>query len=173
VLHIFQVYVEINKEQDLAALNQMPPKSNVTSVIAWLIPLLIISIIGYTFYANPSAGLQQTLSWILWNGSFSALGTAIALGHPLAVVTAFVVAPLSSLSPLMAAGWFAGIVQAYFRRPRVEDFENLSEAVYTVKGFWGNKVTRILLVVTLANIGSTLGTVIGGADVIRLFIENL
>ncbi|WNF37213.1 TraB/GumN family protein [Bacillaceae bacterium IKA-2] len=171
--HIPGIKVEINKEQDLAALNQMPPKSNVTSVIAWLIPLLIISIIGYTFYANPSAGLQQTLSWILWNGSFSALGTAIALGHPLAVVTAFVVAPLSSLSPLMAAGWFAGIVQAYFRRPRVEDFENLSEAVYTVKGFWGNKVTRILLVVTLANIGSTLGTVIGGADVIRLFIENL
>lgn len=171
--HIPGIKVEINKEQDLVALTEMPPKSKMIKGIAWLIPLLIIGIIGYTFYANPSAGLQQTLSWILWNGSFSALGTAIALGHPLAVITAFLIAPLSSLSPLMAAGWFAGIVQAYFRRPTVADFENLSEAVYTVKGFWGNKVTRILLVVTLANLGSTVGTVIGGADVIRLFIENL
>lgn len=171
--HVPGIKVEINKEQDLAALTKMPPKSKVTGVIAWSIPLLIIGIIGYTFYANPSAGLQQTLSWILWNGSFSALGTAMAFGHPLAIITAFLVAPLSSLSPLMAAGWFAGFVQAYFRRPKVEDFENLSEAVLTFKGFWGNKVTRILLVVMLANLGSTLGTVIGGADVIRLFIENL
>lgn len=171
--HVPGIKIEINKEQDLAALTKMPPKSKATGVISWLIPLMIIGIIGYTFYANPSAGLQQTLSWILWNGSFSALGTAIALGHPLAIMTAFFVAPLSSLSPLMAAGWFAGFVQAYFRRPKVEDFENLSEAVLTVKGFWGNKVTRILLVVMLANLGSTLGTVIGGADVIRLFLENL
>ncbi|OIJ12513.1 conjugal transfer protein TraB [Anaerobacillus alkalilacustris] len=171
--HVPGIKNEMNKNQDLEAISKLPPKSKAPKFIAWAIPLLIIGIIGYTFWANPTAGFQQTVSWILWNGTFSAIGAAIAFGHPLAILTAFVIAPLSSLNPLMAAGWFSGIVQAYFRRPSVGDFETLSEDVYTVKGFWGNKVTRILLIVVLTNLGSTLGTVIGGADVVRLFIENL
>jgi pheromone shutdown protein TraB len=134
---------------------------------------LIIGLIAYTFYLNPSAGLQQTLSWILWNGSFAALGAVLAFAHPLAIATAFVIAPISSLNPLMAAGWFSGFVQAFIRRPSVADFENLSEDVFSIKGFWRNQVTRILLVVVLTNIGSALGTFVGGADVIRRFIDHL
>ncbi|RSL32332.1 TraB/GumN family protein [Salibacterium salarium] len=170
--HVPGIKKEITKEQDLSQLTEKPV-SIAPKIIAWAIPILILAIIGYTFYSNPSAGLQQSISWLLWNGSFSALGTAVALGHPLAIFTAFIAAPLTSLNPLIAAGWFAGIVQAYIRRPNVEDFESLSEDVHSVKGFWGNKVTRILLIVVLANLGSTLGTIIGGADVIRLFIENV
>jgi pheromone shutdown protein TraB len=74
---------------------------------------------------------------------------------------------------LLASGWFAGIVQAYIKKPYVSDFESLSDDVQSVKGFWQNKVTRILLVVILANLGSSLGTLVGGADVIRIFIQNL
>lgn len=129
--------------------------------------------IAYTFISNPAAGWQQTISWVLWNGSFSALGTLFALGHPLAIVTSFIAAPITSLNPLLAAGWFAGIVQAYFSRPTVRDFENLAEDVFTVKGFWQNKVSRVLLVVVLANIGSSIGTFVGGFDVVRLFLDNL
>jgi pheromone shutdown-related protein TraB len=171
--HIPGITEEIKKEQDLEALSELPPKSKVPKMIAWAIPLLILALIGYTLFANPSAGLLQIISWVLWNGSFAAIGAAIAFGHPLAILTAFVAAPLTSLNPLMAAGWFSGIVQAYFRRPNVGDFESLSEDVYNVKGFWSNKVTRILLIVVLTNLGSIVGTFIGGADVVRLFIENL
>lgn len=171
--HVPGIKKEIYNDQDLKALKKRPPKSKAPKIIGWSIPILILSIILYTFLSNPAAGTQQTISWILWNGSFSAIGAAAALAHPLAVVAAFLLAPITSLNPLLAAGWFAGIVQAYFRRPNVGDFESLSDDVTTVKGFWQNKVTRILLVVVLANLGSTLGTVIGGADVIRLFIENL
>ena len=95
------------------------------------------------------------------------------MAHPLAILTAFVAAPITSLNPLIAAGWLAGAVQALIRKPNVRDFEALSDDVYSVKGFWRNRVTRILLIVVLANLGSTLGTVIGGADVIRLFFENI
>ncbi len=109
----------------------------------------------------------------MWNGSLSAIGTAIAFGHPLAIITAFIAAPITSLTPLLAAGWFAGIVQAYIRRPSVRDFETLAEDVFHVKGFWNNKVTRVLLVVILANLGSSIGTFIGGADVIRLFFKHI
>lgn len=171
--HVPGIKEEIKKEHDLTALSKVPAGSKAPRIIAWTIPLIIIAIIAFTFSTNPSAGLHQTLSWVLWNGACSSVGAIVALGHPLTIITAFIVAPLSSLNPLMAAGWFAGIVQAIICRPSVEVFENLPEDVLTVKGFWANKATRILLVVALTNLGSTLGTFIGGADVIRVFLENL
>src|SRR5690625_2667710 len=171
--HVPGIKKEINKEHDLKRLSERPPKSNIPKYIGWAIPILILSIIAYTFFANFDAGVQQSISWILWNGSFSAIGAAIAFGHPLTIISAFVAAPLTSLNPLIAAGIVAGIVQAFIRKPNVRDFENVSEDVFSIKGFWHNKVTRILLIVLLTNLGSTLGTVIGGADVVRLFIENL
>lgn len=170
--HVPGMKEEFKRDHDLEKLREKPPKSKVPKILAWSIPLFIIGIIAYTLINNPGAGLQQIISWVLWNGTFSALGAFIAFGHPLAVLTAFVAAPLSSLSPMLAAGWFAGITQTYFRRPNVGDFESLSDDVYNFKGFRDNKVSRILLVVVLSNIGSTIGTLIGGADVIRLFLQN-
>jgi pheromone shutdown-related protein TraB len=171
--HVPGIKEEIKKEQDLTKLTSVPPKSKWPKIIGWSIPVMILAIIAYTFIANPQAGLSQTFSWILWHGGLSALGAAIALGHPLTVLTAFLAAPITSLNPVLASGWFAGLAQAYVRRPSVKDFETLSEDVFSVKGFWKNKVSRILLIVVLSNLGSTLGTVIGGADVIRVFFENL
>lgn len=171
--HVPGIKEEIKKEQDLTKLTSVPPKSKWPKIIGWSIPVMILAIIAYTFVANPQAGLSQTFSWILWHGGLSALGAAIALGHPLTVLTAFLAAPITSLNPVLASGWFAGLAQAYVRRPSVKDFETLSEDVFSIKGFWKNKVSRILLIVVLSNLGSTLGTVIGGADVIRVFFENL
>lgn len=170
--HVPGIKEEIKKDYDLERLTELPAKSKWPKIIGWSIPVAILAIIAYTFYANPSAGLEQSIRWILWNGSFSALGALIALGHPLTILTAFIAAPITSLNPLIAAGWFAGIVQAYIHKPSVQDFENLTEDVFSVKGFWNNKVTRILLIVVLANLGSSIGTIVGGLDVVRLFIEN-
>ena len=171
--HVPGITKEIEKEHDLKKLSERPPKSKTPKIIGWAIPIFVLALIAYTFLTNPTAGLQQAISWFLWNGSLSAIGTIVALGHPLAVLTAFIAAPFTSLNPLLAAGWFAGFVQAYIKRPNVADFERLSDDVHSVKGFWNNKVTRILLVVVFANLGSSLGTLLGGADVIRVFIENL
>ncbi len=171
--HVAGVKKEINREHDLSALSSVPPGSRLTKAILWLIPLLIIGIIVYTFLSNPSAGIYQVLSWVLWNGSIAAIGAALAFAHPLAIATAFVVSPISSLNPLLAAGWFAGLVQVFVCRPSVEAFENLAEDVLSLKGFWTNKVTRVLLVIALTNVGSTVGAFLGGADVLRVFLENL
>ncbi len=171
--HVPGIKKEIYNEHDLKALSKVPKKSKAPGKIAWAIPIIIIGVILYTFYMNFSAGVSQTVSWVIWNGGLSALGAVIALGHPLTILTAIVVAPISSLNPLLAAGWFAGFTEAYLRRPSVSDFERLSEDAVSVKGFWKNKVTRVLLVVTLTNLGSTLGTVIGGAEVIRVFIQTI
>ncbi|AKG03559.1 conjugal transfer protein TraB [Salimicrobium jeotgali] len=170
--HVPGITKEVHREHDLEALKERPKKSPWPKIIGWAIPIFIIALIAYTFTMNAEAGMQQTLSWVLWNGIVSAVGAAAAFAHPLAILTAFVAAPVTSLNPLIAAGWFAGFVQAYIKRPNVGDFESLSDDVTSVKGFWNNKATRVLLVIALTNIGSSLGTFIGGADVIRLFLEN-
>ena len=171
--HIPGIKEEIKKEHDLSLITRLPKKSKAPKIIGWAIPIVIISMIIYTFYTNPTAGAQQTISWLLWHGGLSALATALAFGHPLTILTAFIAAPITALDPITAAGWFTGIVQAYIVKPNVRDFENLADDVTSVKGFWNNKVTRILLVVVMANLGSSLGTFIGGADVIRLFFNSL
>ena len=171
--HVQGITKEIHKEHDLEALSQTPPKSIVPKILGWAIPLLIVALIVFTFIANPSAGFDQAISWILWTGTLAAIGAAVAFGHPLAILSAFVAAPFTALHPLIAAGWVSGIVQAYVRRPNIGDFETLSEDVFSIKGFWHNKVTRVLLVVLLTNLGGSIGTFIGGADVIRVFFNNL
>lgn len=171
--HVPGITEEIHKKHDLKKLNEKPPKPVWPKVVGWTIPLLIIGIIAYTFMQNSDVATSQMLSWLLWNGSLAALGTIIAKGHPLAVLTAFVAAPFTSLNPLLAVGWFSGLVQAYFTRPSVKDFQRLTDDVLSVKGFWKNKATRVLLVVVLGNIGSSLGTFIGGADVVRSFFQHI
>ena len=171
--HVPGITEQIKHEHDLQALTQLPPKSKIPLLIGWGIPALIVALIIITFILNPSAGFQQTLSWVIWTGFLSAAGAALAFAHPLAILTALIAAPFTALHPLLAAGWFAGFAQAYFQRPNVGDFEHLSEDVLSVKGFWRNKVTRILLVVVLCNIGASIGTFIGGADIIRKFFENV
>lgn len=169
--HVPGIKKEIHHKHDLEQLKSKPKKSKWPKIIGWSIPILVLGMIAYTFFTNAEIGLQQMKSWFLWNGSLSALGTLIAFGHPLAILTAFVMAPITSLNPLLAAGWFAGLAQAYIKRPHVGDFEKLADDVTTFKGFWHNKVTRILLVVVLANIGSSIGTFVAGADIIRLFMK--
>jgi pheromone shutdown protein TraB len=59
---------------------------------------------------------------------------------------------------MIAAGWVSGLVEAFSRKPKVRDFESLSEDIGSIRGFWKNKVTRILLVVVFTNMGSSLGS---------------
>ncbi len=171
--HIPGIKKELEKEQDLQKITYVPPASKAWKIVGWAIPIVIVALIISTFFMNSASGWEQIVSWVLWNGTMSAIGCAIALPHPLSILTAFAVAPISSLNPLLAAGWFAGLVEALVRKPNVKDFESLGEDVMSVKGFWKNKVTKVLLVVILANIGSTIGTVVGGAEVLRLFFQNL
>ncbi|MDN7245129.1 TraB/GumN family protein [Planococcus shenhongbingii] len=171
--HVPGITKEIHNEHDLKALSEVPPKSKWPKILGWALPILLIALLAITFYNNPQAGIDGTISWILWTASLGAIGAALAFGHPLAILTAFVGGPVGALHPLLAAGWFSGLMQAYIRRPNVGDFETLSKDVFTIKGFWDNKVTRVLLVVVLTNLGTAAGNIIGSADVIRLFLKNL
>ena len=66
--------------------------------------------------------------------------------------------PLTSLNPMIAAGWVCGPVEALIGKPEVRDFGNPSEDLSCLKGFWKNRIARILLVVVFTNLGSSFGT---------------
>lgn len=147
---------------DLAPLMELPPRSRFWRGVQWGIPALVIGLLVYGFFqAGTGVSLQMVAIWVLANGVLAALGCALALAHPLTVASAFVAAPLTSLNPMVAAGWVAGLVEVMLRRPRVKDFEHLASDITTLRGFWRNGITRILLVVALANLGSTVGTLVG------------
>lgn len=170
--HIPGIKEELFREHDLEELSIILPPSNWIKVVAWSIPLLIMALIAITFSADRAMGIEQIIAWVLWNGSLGVVGAIVALAHPLALLTALLVSPISSLSPMLAAGWFAGLVEALIRKPQVSDFDSLADDIHSVKGFWRNKVTRILLVVIFVNLGSTAGTIVGGAEVINRFVST-
>ncbi|MEG0358516.1 MAG: TraB/GumN family protein [Anaerorhabdus sp.] len=170
--HIPGIKEEIYKTYDIKELESIPAKKPSAKIIGWIIPLAIIAMILSLFSVNSTLGWEQVINWVLWNGSLSALGVLLAWGHPLAIIVAFIAAPITSLNPLLAAGWFAGLAEAFIRKPKVKDFENLLDDVNSIKGFYKNRITHILLVVIFANLFSTLGTMIGGFDVIKNFIQS-
>jgi pheromone shutdown-related protein TraB len=146
---------------DLTELEYVPKKRfSVLKTVGYVIPVVFAALIVYLFLTGGwGRAADALLWWFLINGSLSALGTAIARGHPFSIATAFVAAPLTSLNPAIAAGWVAGYVEFKLRKPVVKDFQNLSK-VDSFKDFLNNRVIRLLMVVALANLGSMIGTFI-------------
>ena len=171
--HVNGIINSIDEEYSIDEMMTVPKKSLFSKLIGWLIPALIIGLIIATFFNSTQVGFESMISWFLINGILSALGVLLCLGHPLSIITAFVVAPFTSLNPLLAAGWFAGLSEAYLKKPKVKDFNNLSSDVNSVKGFYTNRITHILLVVIMANVFSTIGTLIGGIDIVQSLINSI
>jgi pheromone shutdown-related protein TraB len=149
-------------------INVIPPPGIVSKIMPWLIPALIVGLIGYGMYVisikvgfkqGLKEGLWLALKWCLWNGGFAALGTLLALGHPLAILVGFFGAPIATASPVLGVGMFTGITQAFVRKPRVEDAETINEAIGSLRGIYRNRITHALLVFFLSAIGGVVGNV--------------
>jgi len=167
--HVKGLIAELEREHNLAELEAVPPPGKVGTWLKWGIPALIVGLIGYGFFTvETDVSIEMIQRWFLINGTLSALGTAIAFGHPITIATSFVAAPFTSLNPAVAAGWVAGLVEALLRKPQVRDFENLADDITHLRGFWQNNITRILLVVMFANLGSAIGTFAGGFAIASL-----
>jgi pheromone shutdown-related protein TraB len=160
--HVNGIVSQIQQEQDLAKLMELPPKSIWPKLVGWGVPLLIVALLVYGFTRGTRHGFQNIYIWILVTGGLSAIATAIALGHPLTVLSSFLVAPWTPFHPLIASGMIAALVQAYIKRPRVQDLENLHDAITSARGFWTNPLTRILLVFVFSNFGTVLGIWVAG-----------
>lgn len=172
--HAEGIQKHINEDIDLAGLCDLTKKQSVIgTIVKWGIPIAIVLMIIYSFIQSVDTGMDQLISWFLFCGVGSALGSLLALANPLTILVSFVVAPFTAINPLLAAGWFAGLCELAIRKPRVQDFEDMSKDTLTLKGFYKNRVTRILLVVLLCNVFCSIGSIIGGIDVVRSFLGLL
>jgi len=149
-------------ENDTSSLETIPPRKKISRILPYLVPAIIAGLIVAGFFRS---GWQLSLSmmwkWILVNGTLSAIGSLLALAHPITIAAAFIGAPITSLNPTIGVGLLTGIVEATLRKPRVTDFENLPEDLLSFRGFFRNRITHILLVFLFSSIGSSLGTFIG------------
>ena len=165
--HVPGVKEEIYRSQNLESISVVPRKGRTSKIVGWIIPAIIIGLIIYGFVTNIQTGFQQLSAWVLWNGGLAALFTVLAWGHPLSILTAFAAAPITSLNPILACGWFAGLVQATVKKPTVQDVLNVQTDIFSLKGFFKNRFLKTLTVVVLANIGSSIGTYVAGFDIIK------
>ncbi|MCK4503005.1 MAG: TraB/GumN family protein [Desulfuromonadales bacterium] len=143
----------------ISDISTIPPKTTLSKVIPWLIPGIVIALfIGGFFFGNREELANAAAAWVLANGLFSALGAILALGHPLTVISAFIAAPITSLNPTIGAGFVTGMVQTFVAAPTVRDMEHVSEDLTTIKGWWQNRLARVMLVFLFSSIGSSIGT---------------
>lgn len=160
--HVAGIKSYFGQPIDTSALEVIPPKSLTSKLIAWSIPALILGFVVYGFFGSGfGKSFEMIEAWFLITGIMGAIGAALALGHPLTVLSAFLATPLATLHPLIAAGWIAGLVEAWLKKPRVADFETITDDITSLKGVWRNRVSRILLVVAFTNIFATIGMIWG------------
>ncbi|OGP58348.1 MAG: conjugal transfer protein TraB [Deltaproteobacteria bacterium RBG_13_49_15] len=158
-----------NEEIDVAALESIPQKRMSHGLWKWILPVLVLTLfIAGFFYGGAATGKEMITKWVLVTGFLAGLGAAAALAHPYSILSSILAAPLTSIHPMIAAGWISGMVEAFLRRPKVKDFQNIPDDILSVRGFWQNRVTHILLVIIFTNLGSALGTLVALPMMIRV-----
>lgn len=169
--HIPGILAHWDRPVDLAALEAPPPPGRAGRLLKWGIPTLIVALFAAGFFfGGRGTGTDMVVLWSLCTGLAAGIGAAAALAHPATVLSSILVAPVTTIHPLIAAGWVSGLVEALARKPKVKDMESLLEDILSLRGFWRNKVTRILLVVAFVNIGASIGTLVAFPAIVRVLV---
>lgn len=161
-----------DQSAELGELTTIPPVSRVWKTLGWLIPAIILGSIGLIAMSKGfgTAG-DNIVYWILANGIPASIGAALALAHPLTTIGAFAAAPITSLTPVIGAGYVTAFIQVMTRPPVVREFETVGEDMATLFGWWRNKLLRVFLVFILTGIGSAIGTYVGGYEIIKTLMS--
>lgn len=148
-----------------AALDTVPPGSRVPW-FSLLLGLFLLGGFAWGFSHSAALGTTLAITWILATGIPGAIGCSLAGGHPLSVVTAFAASPITPLHPALSSGMLSAAVEAWLRRPTYADFMRLREDTASPRGWWRNRIARILVNFMLTNLGTALGVWAGGAQVL-------
>jgi pheromone shutdown protein TraB len=157
------------KPVDREALEQLPAKGKLGTILKWLVPAVILAAFAYGLTNREDRTFEEMLfAWVLPNSIMAGILTAIAGARLISVGCAIVASPITSLNPLLGAGMVVGLLEAWLRKPTVEDAENINRDVQSFRGLYRNAFTRVLLVAVFATIGSALGGWIGLTWVVKI-----
>lgn len=160
--HVPGMLPAIGTEIDRAALERIPPPSLAWTIIKWMVPLLFVAALIYGWrWSDKSSFAEIMLAWVLPTSIAAGGLTLVAGGSLLTVASALLVAPIAAIHPLLGTGMVTGVVEAWRRKPNVADCERLPEDIQSLKGFWRNPVTRILLIAVASGIGTAVGFWVG------------
>lgn len=158
--HLRGVEEHLKRESDsieTTTLEEIPRSSVIRRVLPWAFPLIMIAVLaGVLSTSREIDWLTFFTVWTAANAVFAALACLVARGHPLAILTAALASPITSLNPALAAGWFAGYVQLKMAEPTAEDLQQFLK-LEDFSSFWSNPAGKVLLVTALTNLGSMLG----------------
>ena len=144
-------------------INTIPPISKGWKIAGWSIPAaILLSLAAIGFRQGAGEAGANALYWILANGIPSAIGAMLALAHPATIVSAFASAPITSLTPVIGAGYVCAFVQVMTQPPKVKEFESVSTDIGSLRGWWQNRLLRVFLVFFMTGLGSSIGTWVGG-----------
>ena len=161
-------FLESNEKVDLKSIEEIPKPPVLNKILGWGIPFIIVASI---FYIGFSQGITEAgsnaLFWILACGIPSAIGSLLAVAHPVTILVSFLSAPITSLSPLIGVGYVAAFVQAYMQPPIVKEFQEVSKDFRKVSNWWKNRLLKVFLVFILSSIGGVIGTSVGFFEIVR------
>ncbi len=144
-------------------IDTIPPVSRIWKIVGWSIPAaILLSIAAIGFRQGAGEAGANALYWILANGIPSAIGAVLAFAHPATIFSAFAAAPITSLTPVIGAGYVCAFVQVMTQPPMVKEFESVGNDIGRLRGWWQNKLLRIFLVFIMTGLGSSIGTWVGG-----------
>jgi len=167
--HVPGIMKHLGKDIDIAALNRIPDKPRWGRFAGWIIPLAIVGLfVAGFFHSGSQTGWKMMVQWSLITATCSGLGALLLLAHPLTIVASAAAAPITTLHPLIAAGWVAGLVEAALRKPQVKDFLALKDDILSLRGFFRNRITRLLLLVAFVNLTTSIGTFVAIPMIMRL-----
>ncbi|MCK4425422.1 MAG: TraB/GumN family protein, partial [Deltaproteobacteria bacterium] len=156
-----------DRNAQIDEISAIPPVSSIWKVLGWSVPAIIFASLGViALQKGYEIAGENIIYWILANGIPSSIGAMLAFAHPLTIVSAFAAAPVTSLTPVIGAGYVTAFVQVLVRPPVVREFETVLEDMSTLTGWWKNKLLKVFLAFLLPGLGSMIGSWIGGYEII-------
>ncbi|MEN5206034.1 TraB/GumN family protein [Stenotrophomonas sp. TWI700] len=147
------------------SLEDVPKKRNIPWITLAILAIVLTGI-GVGFYRGGlGVGSELLAVWAMYTGGLAGLGCLLAGSHPLSILTAIVVAPFKPFRLSIPTGAFSALVEARLRKPAYEDFLKLRDDAQSVRGWYRNRVTRVVLTFMLTNLGSMLGLWLTGFQV--------
>lgn len=149
-------------EANLEKIAEIPPKSVWGKVLNIAFPVLLIALLTAPLFisGNKEQLAQNLLRWLIWNGGLAAVGSLLAWANILTIISAFVFAPVATLNPFIGIGMVTAIVQATVCKPQVRDMMNITDDIATLKGWYTNRIAKVLLVFILSSVGAIIGNLV-------------